>query len=221
MTKPFIVTLTGPSCAGKTTLEKRLIQEGFVSIISTTTRPPRAGEVDGDSYYFVSKSEFKRLKELGAFIETVEFNGNYYGASAKEVKKAAEEGKPIVIVVEPEGLKQINAYAKEHEWGLFSLFIDNPPNVIAERFLIRFAQEGMESAMVGDYIKGAKTLATYSTRLGTMMTVESTWKLAAWDYIHLYLSHFDESNIDMIVLRLMGTCALANGKKSIWAWLKS
>ena len=203
MKTPFIVTLTGPSCAGKSTLEKRLIDEGFVSIISTTTRTPREGEVDGESYYFVSKSEFKRLNELGAFIETVEFNGNYYGASAKEVARVSAEGKPIVIVVEPVGLEQINSYAEDHDWGLFSLFIDNPPHVIAERFLTRYATDAVKPTMSGDLAGTAKLLTTYSSRLATMMAVESLWKSAAWDYLDLYLDHFDESNIDMIVERLV------------------
>jgi guanylate kinase len=47
-----LITLTGPSCAGKTTLEDRLIKAGFDRVISNTTRAPRRGEIDGVHYHF-------------------------------------------------------------------------------------------------------------------------------------------------------------------------
>ena len=131
---PFIVSLTGPSCAGKSTLEQALKTAGFENVISTTTRAPRAGEIDGQSYYFIDKSEFKRLRDTGAFIETVEFNGNYYGVLASEIERLSLMGKPIVVIVEPEGLRQIVAYCRTHDWPLMKVFVGNPGVVIAKRF---------------------------------------------------------------------------------------
>lgn len=53
--KRTLVTLTGPSCTGKSTVARKLVELGFVELISTTTRTPRQGEVEGVHYYFRSK----------------------------------------------------------------------------------------------------------------------------------------------------------------------
>lgn len=193
---PFIVTLTGPSCAGKTTLEKRLKEVGFVQVISHTTRTPRAGEEDGKAYYFIDKSEFKRLEAVGFFVESVYFNGNYYGVSSKEIKRVADEGKPIVVIVEPEGLKQIKAYCNLHGWNLFSVFIDNPGDVIAKRFLDRMFRDYEENPTPGGFVK---TLETYSKRMGVMMQNERYWAEDVGPMCDLWLHKFDESNFDATV----------------------
>ena len=192
---PFIVTLTGPSCAGKTTLERQLKGVGFVQVISHTTREPRAGEEDGKAYYFIDKSEFKRLAAVGFFMETVYFNGNYYGVSATEIKRVADQGKPIVVIVEPQGLKQIKAYCNLHSWNLCSVFIDNPGEVIGKRFLDR---------MLADYQAAGpgtaqKILDTYSTRLGIMLKDECWWGEDIGPMCDMWLLSFDERNIEDVV----------------------
>lgn len=204
MKTPFIVTLTGPSCAGKSTLEAALKKHGYESIISTTTRPMRAGEVNGESYYFIPKSAFEADRYNGTYIETVEFNGNLYGASAEEVRRVAEKGKPIVIVVEPWGLEQISNYATKNNWGLFRVFIDNPREVIAERFLTRYVGENHNAMVLRDESLRIKTLQTYSSRLATMMEVETLWKEQAAPFTDLYLPRFDEANIEAVILNLNG-----------------
>ena len=70
-----IVVLSGPSGSGKTTVVERLIEVSPVPLIksvSATTRPPRAGETDGDSYYFLSDDVFRQRLEAGDFLEHAE-----------------------------------------------------------------------------------------------------------------------------------------------------
>lgn len=192
---PFIVTLTGPSCAGKSTLEKQLKEAGFVAVISTTTRPPRAGEVDGQSYYFIDKSEFKRLQDTGYFVETVHFNGNYYGVAAEEIKRVAVDGKPIVVIVEPEGWKQVKAYCITHGWDVCSVFIDNPGEVIAKRFI-----ERMHADLKLSDLDGAnKVIDTYAKRLGVMLKDECWWGEDMGSACDIWLHTFDEKNIEDVV----------------------
>ena len=190
---PFIVTLTGPSCAGKTTLEQRLKEEGFTNIISHTTRYPRAGEEHGKSYYFTDKSEFKRLEATGFFVESVYFNGNHYGVAAPEIKTAANAGKPVVVIVEPEGLKQIKAYCNLHDWDLYSVFIDNPGNVIAERFLER----ALSDIMIAEDADVATQ--TYAKRLGVMLKDECWWAEDVGPSVDLWLHKFDEMNMEDVI----------------------
>ena len=66
-----LIAVSGPSGVGKGTLVKTLIQrrEDVVESVSCTTRPPRAGEVDGKAYFFLSKEEFARRIEEGDFLE--------------------------------------------------------------------------------------------------------------------------------------------------------
>ena len=197
---PFIVTLTGPSCAGKTTLEKRLKAAGFENVISTTTRAPRTGEVNGTSYYFMDKSQFKRHDALGAFVEKVTFNGEYYGVSVQEVERVAALGKPIVVIVEPEGLKQIRSFCQKRSWNYFTVFIDNPGGVIGERFLARYMNDlkkAVETGASDSQIK--KIQATYAGRLGVMLKDECWWGEDVGPLCDLWLQAFDESNIDSVM----------------------
>lgn len=188
----MIVTLTGPSCAGKSTLEKMLVKLGFSNAISTTTRPMRAGDVNGESYYFVTRENFEFGLALDEFVENVEFGGNYYGLTVAEVKRLAALGKPIVVVCEPVGQKQIAAWCKDNGFPIYAVFVDNPEQVIAERFLKRFATELMVETQTGS----DKQVATYARRLKEMMTTERGWVGEAWasEHYNLRVSEFNEAN---------------------------
>lgn len=194
---PFIVTLTGPSCAGKSTLEARLKDRGFVNVISTTTRAPRVGEVDGKSYYFTDRESFRKLQDDGAFVESVEFNGELYGVSAQEIRRVADLGRPIVVVVEPEGLVQIRRYAFQHGWEIQNVFVNNPPGVIASRFVKRMlADYTMALATPG---KANDVMDAYSKRLAVMLEREAHWAEDVGPLCSIWLHRFDESNIADVV----------------------
>jgi len=203
-----ILTLTGPSCSGKSTLERMLKTAGFENVISTTTRPKREGEIDGTSYYFIDREAFKANKAGGCYIETVEFNGNLYGVSAQEVERVFAKSKPVVVVVEPEGLRQIREYAAKNGWRHIAVFINNPPEVIAQRFMERFAEDLMMS------MNSKKTIDTYATRLGIMMGEESTWADREAENADVNLMWFNEENSAMVVdelIRLTYSPAHASG----------
>ena len=89
-----IFVITAPSGTGKTTLLKPLM-DADLSLrfsISYTTRPRRAGEVDGKDYFFVSPEEFRRLRDSGALAEFVEQFGYGYGTSREWVLDMIEKG---------------------------------------------------------------------------------------------------------------------------------
>lgn len=200
MTTPFVLTLTGPSCTGKTTLETRLKNAGFESVISTTTRPRRANEVDGENYHFMSKSEFKRLDTLGAFIESVKFNGQYYGVSVHKAKRVSDQNKPIVVVVEPDGLRQIRNYCRQHGWEHFAVFIDNPGHVIGERFLARYMSDLEKAVKDGVDEAGVRKLqATYAGRLGVMLKDECWWSDDFGPMCDLWVHELNDSTIDRVI----------------------
>lgn len=193
----MIITLTGPSCAGKSTLEKALKAKGFAGAISTTTRPRREGEKSGEAYYFVERCMFEEQMLMNKFIEAIEFSGNMYGVEVREVESLLAQGKPVVIVCEPTGQKQIAAYCVERGWSTRAVFVNNPTSVITERFLDRF----MSEASFATDDEAGRLLSIYSSRLATMMTVERRWIAEAYgsDVYDIVLDAFDSDSRDTVV----------------------
>lgn len=184
-----IVTLTGPSCAGKSTLEKALKLRGFGSIRSATTRPQRSNEQDGIDYDFMTVAAFEKLGKDGGLVESTQFNGNRYGAPTARFEELFAQNVPIVIVVEPHGRKQIEAYGVKMGWRVIRVFVDGNYNVIARRFLTRMRMEMSES--------GTGPLAvieTYAKRLVMMQTTEAAWRAEA--YMTLDHSAYDFTVVD-------------------------
>lgn len=106
----ILLIVSSPSGAGKTTLTRRLLQEfpGFRFSVSHTTRKPRANEVDGQDYHFVSEDEFRKLVDGNRFAEWAEVHGNLYGTSVDEIERAHAEGKSGVLFdVDYQGARQI------------------------------------------------------------------------------------------------------------------
>ena len=88
-----IVVLSGPSGSGKTTVVERLVRESPVALVkavSATTRPPRAGEVHGQSYYFLADEEFRQRLADDEFLEHAEVfsSGFLYGTLRSELDRA-------------------------------------------------------------------------------------------------------------------------------------
>lgn len=193
--KTILVTLTGPACSGKSTLERLLTSHGFVSVVSTTTRAPRDGELDGVAYHFTDRSRFECMRGDGELIESVEFNGNLYAVTAAEIARISDLGKPAIVVCEPHGQKQIAAYAKARDWVLFSIFVDAPVSLVTKRFLERLVIDCRE-------IAEDKAIITYANRLTTLITEELKWKENFSSY-DLYLEKFDQDTEKEIVKRIM------------------
>ncbi len=105
MSNGAILVLAGPSGAGKSTIINEASSEigEFYFSVSTTTRAPREGEIDGVHYNFVSKEEFEQDIKEGNFLEYATVHGNYYGTSLKPVIKALNEGKLVIFDIDVQG----------------------------------------------------------------------------------------------------------------------
>jgi len=106
-----ILVLSGPSGAGKSTIinaSSDSIGDYYFSI-STTTRPPRTGEVDGKDYFFVSKDEFEEDIKAGNFLEYARVHDNYYGTSLKPVYDALDKGKLVIFDIDVQGHRLVRA----------------------------------------------------------------------------------------------------------------
>lgn len=105
----ILFVLSGPSGVGKGTVCKKLLVEDhnlFYSV-SATSREPRIGEVDGVSYYFMSKEEFLIKREQGEFLEWAQVYGNFYGTPLTAVKNNLASGKDIILEIDTQGAKKV------------------------------------------------------------------------------------------------------------------
>jgi guanylate kinase len=104
-----VFVITGPSGVGKGTLITRLLERNpdLELSVSATTRPPRAGEVDGRDYHFLTPEEFERRVETGDFLEHATYIGHRYGTLREEVERRLEEGRSVVLEIEVQGARQV------------------------------------------------------------------------------------------------------------------
>jgi guanylate kinase len=106
--RAILFVISSPSGAGKTTLARRLAERNNLQFsVSYTTRAPRAGEVNGRDYHFVTNEEFSRMVEAQEFAEWAVVHGNRYGTSIATVDRAIEEGKDTLFDIDYQGGRQI------------------------------------------------------------------------------------------------------------------
>lgn len=108
MKKGKFIVISGPSGVGKGTICNKLFKElnAWYSV-STTTRNPREGEVDGVNYFFITKEEFLKKIDAGEFLEYNYYNENYYGTSKKIVLEKMEQGINVFSEVDVNGARNI------------------------------------------------------------------------------------------------------------------
>lgn len=107
----FPVILSSPSGGGKTSIARKLLQlrSDVAQSISATTRAPRAGEVDGESYRFLSQAEFDAAVSRGEFAEYASVHGNMYGTFRAEVRRILDSRRNVLMVIDVQGARQFAA----------------------------------------------------------------------------------------------------------------
>lgn len=109
MNNGLLIVVSGPSGSGKGSIIKKYLEKnkGVVLSVSTTTRVPRKGEIDGCHYHFKTIDEFKKMIESDELIEWVEYCGNYYGTPKQWVLDKLNDGKDVILEIEVEGAMNI------------------------------------------------------------------------------------------------------------------
>lgn len=126
MDSGLLVVISGPSGAGKGTICKKLkeVMKDLKVSVSATTRGPRAGEVEGESYFFLKEEEFIKRINNDEFLEYAKVYGNFYGTPKKEVFKQLEDGNDIILEIDIQGALQVK---KNYPRGVFIFIL--PPSL--------------------------------------------------------------------------------------------
>lgn len=134
-----LFVMSGPSGTGKGTICNELIKrEDIYLSISNTTRGKGENEEEGVNYYYVSRDEFERMIRDGEMLEYAQYNGNYYGTNKKRVEEALNEGRDVLLEIEPQGALQVK--------GIFDdavLIFVLPPSM--EELRKRLVERGREA----------------------------------------------------------------------------
>jgi guanylate kinase len=123
-----MLMIVAPSGAGKSSLVNALLKEdaGLKLSLSTTTRSPRPGEVDGKDYRFLTKEDFLQERDQGYFLEWAEVHGHFYGTSKPWIDSQMQAGSDVVLEIDWQGAQQIRKLIPSVQW----IFIF-PPSIEA------------------------------------------------------------------------------------------
>jgi guanylate kinase len=135
--------ISAPSGAGKTSLVKALLQTGIdLNLsISYTTRPARAGEVDGQDYHFISREDFEQRQKQDDFLESAQVYGNFYGTSKKWINQAIMAGRDILLEIDSQGAQQVQRIFPQ----AITIFVIPPSLAALEMRLRQRAQDSVEA----------------------------------------------------------------------------
>jgi guanylate kinase len=140
----FLLVLSSPSGAGKTTITRLLIERDreLCISVSVTTRAPRAGEVDGKHYHFIDAATFERMVAAGELLEHAIVFGNRYGTPRAAVEATLASGRDIVSDIDWQGTQQLQESVRS---DLVAVFVLPPSMAALEERLKTRAQDSAET----------------------------------------------------------------------------
>jgi guanylate kinase len=139
---PTLVTMTAPTCSGKSYLLDVLSEQNyFTRIVSTTTRDPRPGEKEGVDYFFITSELSRKMEAQGDFFELIEFNGVRYGVTHFEMNKKMSWATAPIVILEPQGLQIYREKCQAQGWNTFQIYVHTDEPTRIERLNARTIKE--------------------------------------------------------------------------------
>lgn len=178
-----LLVVTGPTGSGKDTLFAELQKKApkSIKIITTTSRKPRAGEKEGEPYYFLNREDFEKKIVEDAFFEWVEFRGELYGTQKKTLLDALEKKVDVLWRIEAKGVKNIKEKVKTMVERCAFVFLTAPVSVLQKR------------------VKQDEGEAGFSNRWNESLV---TWEREQYDDCD-YLVYNEQDNLEKTVSEIM------------------
>ncbi len=207
---PTLITLTAPSCAGKSFLLEELVTAGCNRIVSTTDRMPRKGEIEGTHYFFIDTPLSMSMEEIGQFAELVTYNGVRYGVTHQEMETKMADGRPPIVILEPQGVEIYRKYCGSKGWSLFSVYVETQESIRLERLVRRTSLDIAGSS--GGYDDIHKIVAANNKRLKAILEQERSWgSTNRWDAI------VDGTNIEKAMASIEQGIKYRNSRPEMYA----
>jgi guanylate kinase len=155
-----MLVLSSPSGAGKTTLSRKLLEAhpDIVMSVSVTTRPRRAGEVDGSDYHFIDAARFEAMKQGGDLLECAHVFGHSYGTPRHPVDEAIAQGRDVLFDIDWQGTQKLRELARS---DLVSVFVLPPSIEELERRLHSRAQDS-DAVIAGRMAKAVDEMSHWA-----------------------------------------------------------
>jgi len=137
----FMLVMSSPSGAGKTTIARRVMSEesDIQPSISVTTRPKRPSEEEGKDYYFVNETTFQSMKRSDQLMESAHVFGYHYGTPKASIEKSLAAGIDVLFDIDWQGTQQL----KQISTGdLVSVFVLPPSCQSLEERLRKRDEDG-------------------------------------------------------------------------------
>ena len=141
MAKGILLIISGPSGVGKGTVCKHLMKKrsDLKPSVSSTTRSPRPGEVEGEDYNFITVTRFKDMINEGSFLEWAVVHGDYYGTRLTTLENAIDRGENLILEIDTQGAAQV----RRKKASAVSVFLAPPSLKALEE---RISGRGTENA---------------------------------------------------------------------------
>ncbi len=156
----FLLVLSSPSGAGKTTITRRLIErDPSLSLsVSVTTRPPRPGERDGTDYRFIDQARFDAMVAQGELLEHASVFDHNYGTPRQPIEAALAAGRDIVTDIDWQGTQQLTESFRHDLVTVFVL----PPSMAALEARLKMRAQDSAEVVAGRMAKSAEEMSHWS-----------------------------------------------------------
>jgi guanylate kinase len=156
----FLLVLSSPSGAGKTTITRRLVaaELGLALSVSVTTRPPREGEVEGRDYCFIDRRRFDEMVAQGELLEHATVFGHSYGTPRRSIEEALAAGRDVVGDVDWQGAQQLTESVPHDLVSVFVL----PPSLAALETRLSARAQDSAAVVASRMAKSAEEMSHWS-----------------------------------------------------------